>query len=134
MPNPLHHRFARQVCRLAGRVSFLASVAAVAALAASINGCAHKAISPAGKTVAAPKNGTSPPTDKPAAPPAEEDALVKVKDKMFPPVDVGSWVCEPKSWSGKEQAVLHCTAPAGTKGLIEALKRDPAVADAQPAK
>ena len=84
--------------------------------------------------MAAPKSGMSPATDKPPAPPAEEDALVKVKDKMVPPVDVGSWVCEPKSWTGKEQAVLHCTAPAGTKGLIEALKGDPSVADAQPAK
>ncbi|MEO6952368.1 MAG: hypothetical protein ABI321_11185 [Polyangia bacterium] len=106
----------------------------VASIAAGLSACAHKGASTSTKTAAATKKEAAAPTEVPVAPAAEEEALVKVKDKMFPPVDVGSWVCEPKSWNGKEQAVLHCTAPAGTKGLIEALKGDPSIADAQPAK
>ena len=109
-------------------------VSVVAALCGvMLSGCAHKTTSNGTTTTTANKKNVTP-TDKPVAPPAEEEAFVRVKEKMFPPVDVGSWVCEPKSWNEKEQALLHCTAPAGTHGLIEALKADPAIAEAEAAK
>jgi len=64
----------------------------------------------------------------------EEEALVKVRENMFPPVDVGAWVCEPKSWNDQRMALLHCVAPAGTKGLIATLQEMPEVVSAEPAK
>ena len=72
--------------------------------------------------------------DPPPPAQAEEDVLVKVKPEMFPPVDAGGWTCEPKNWDGKGVALMHCTAPAGTTGLIAALKEMPDVVSAEPAK
>ena len=96
-------------------------------------GCASNKASD-GKA-AAPKSepaASSQPASTTSTPPAEEEALVRVKEKMFPPVDVGAWLCEPRSWNDKGQVRLHCTAPAGTSGLQAALKDDPSVADVEP--
>ncbi|MEO6954964.1 MAG: hypothetical protein ABI321_24405 [Polyangia bacterium] len=61
------------------------------------------------------------------AAPIEQDALVKIHDNMFPPVDVGSWTCEPKSWNDQHMALLHCKGVEDSEDLAGALVQDPAV-------
>lgn len=101
-----------------------------------------------GGSSAQKSNGTTPTQSappssdntQPATPPApqapktiEGDATVVVRENMFPPVDVGAWVCEPRSWNEKREAHLHCTAPAGSGDLLTALKQMPEVVSAEAA-
>jgi hypothetical protein len=64
----------------------------------------------------------------------EQDAVVKVKENFFPPVNVGAWTCEPKSFDESRVARLHCTAPAGSTGLLAELKNMEEVESVEPAK
>jgi len=67
-------------------------------------------------------------------PPVEQDVVLKLKPNMFPPLDVDAWVCEPKSWLESGELRMHCTAPAGSTGLINSLRAAPEVLSADPAK
>jgi hypothetical protein len=69
--------------------------------------------------------------EPPAGPSVERDAIVHMKKGVLPPVDVGDWVCEPTAWGEEGQIRLHCSAPKGAKGLVEALRAQPGVESAE---
>ena len=97
-------------------------------------GCGGSTAASGGTTtpVKASGGGSNASSGKKEPPPVEAEVIVKVRANMFPPVDVGAWVCEPKSWNDKGEAHLKCTAPPARRILIPALKEMPEVVSAEP--